>query len=156
MHFQDPKVHFQDPKVHFQDPKVHFQDTKVHFRLNGVQVVGKTFLPTTCTPFSRRPAEGGTSGRENIFPYHLYPLQPAAGALLGPESALLGPESALLGPESALWGPESALLGPESALSAEGGTSGRENLFPYTRIPMMMGWGGDRSSLGWMMVQGSY
>ena len=45
-----------------------------------------------------------TSGRENIFPYHLHPLQPAAGALLGPESAVLGPESALLGPESALLG----------------------------------------------------
>ena len=24
-------------------------------------------------------AEGGTSGREKCFPYHLYPLQPAAG-----------------------------------------------------------------------------
>ena len=44
------------------------------------------------------------SGREHISPYHLYPLQPAAGALLGPESAVWGPESALLGPESALFG----------------------------------------------------
>ena len=45
-------------------------------------MVGKSFFPTTC----------------------IYPLQPAAGALLGPESAVFGHESALLGPESALLG----------------------------------------------------
>ena len=101
--------------------------------LKGVQVVGKNVFPTTCTPFSRPPA-------------HFWVLK----------VQFLGPETTLLGPESAFWGPESALLGPESELSAEGCTSGKENLFPYTRIPMMMGWGGDRSSLGWMMVQGSY
>ena len=54
VHFQDPKVHFLVPKAHFQDPKVHFQDPKVR----------------------RRPAEGGTSGREKCFPYHLYLQSP--------------------------------------------------------------------------------
>ena len=55
-------------KVHFGVLKVHFWVLKVHFLLNGVQVVETNVFPTTCTPFSRRPAEGGTSGGETFVP----------------------------------------------------------------------------------------
>ena len=92
-------------------------------RLKGVQVVGRNVFPTTCTLFSRRSAEGGTSGREKCFPYHLYPLQPGKVHFQDPKVHFQDPKVHFQDPKV-------------RRRPAEGGTSGRDKCFPYHLYPL--------------------
>ena len=54
---------------------MHFWVLKVHFWGPESALLGPE--SALLGPESALSAEGGTSGREKCFPYHLYPLQPA-------------------------------------------------------------------------------